>query len=288
MMASWSAESAPLWLCEAMGRPPQPWRVLSVHTHACNLENGDGAIAALVSPRHGNGPFHVVAPAAIFATLTRGEPVYLGAGLIRLSSGILDARSAECWSPRLPHAASTPLDSYLLHYLTLVLHEKLASALIPHPQQKMTILQGRVSEGLAALQRGWQTDDLSQVANGARQLAGLGPGLTPAGDDLLVGWLAGIFFLGEGCGLGPKVKRVAGAVVDVATSQTTRLSAAWLHFAGNGELAEPWHQLANGLNRGDTIATEQVVDRILGTGATSGHDAMIGFRSAMQLFATVR
>jgi hypothetical protein len=288
--AIWSAESISSWLYEIICGPPQPWRILTVYAHACNLENcGDvkRAVAALVSPRHGNGPFHVVAPAALFTTLTRGERVYLGDGLIRLPSGILDARSAECWSPRLPHAVSTPLASSLLHYLTLSLHEKLASELIPHPQQKMTILQQRASEGLAALQRGWQTCNLSQVANGARQLAGLGPGLTPAGDDLLVGWLAGLFFFGERCGLSQEAREVARAVVDAATSQTTRLSAAWLRFAGNGEFAEPWHQLVNGLNTGDPGAVERATQRILATGATSGQDALLGFRSAMQLFDSV-
>lgn len=282
--ARWSAESICTWLHEQIQAPSQPWRVLSLHTHACNLENCAGAIAALVSPHYGNGPFHIVAPVALLATLTRGERVSLGDGLIRLSSGILDARSAVCWSPRLPQTTSTPLDSDLLRYLTLWLHDQQASALIPYPGQKMTVLQRRATEALGALQAGWQTRDLGLLADGARHLAGLGPGLTPAGDDLLVGWLAGIHLFGERCGLGTAVRRVARAVVTAATRHTTRLSAAWLRHAGSGEFAEPWHQLAIGLNTGDADDLAQAVHRILGTGATSGQDAMVGFLSAVRLF----
>jgi hypothetical protein len=306
-----SAASASTWLHEEIHGSPQPWRVLSLHSYACNLENRAGAIAALVSPRYGNGPFHVVAPAALFPTLTQGEKVYLGDGLIRLSSGILDARSARCWSPCLPQATFTPLATDL--YFALIenrsfltsknsgsqfnrsimprsvwLHEYEDSTLISSPSQNMTMLTQRATEALAALEAGWHTRDLHLIAEGAHHLAGLGPGLTPAGDDWMVGWLAGLFLFGEQYGMGAVVRQVARTVADAATPRTTRLSAAWLRHAARGEFAEPWHQMAMGLNSGDIDAAAQAVQRILNTGATSGQDGMAGFLNAVRLFKAWR
>lgn len=139
---------------------------------------------------------------------------------------------------------------------------------------------------LAALQAGWRTGDLHLITAGARRLAGLGPGLTPAGDDLLVGWLAGIFFYGERGNLGVRGAAVGQAVAATAAARTTRLSAAWLRHAGMGEFAEPWHQLAAGLETGDPAVMAQATHCILNTGATSGQEAMKGFLYARRLFDT--
>jgi hypothetical protein len=72
-------------------------------------------------------------------------------------------------------------------------------------------------------------------------LAGRGSGLTPAGDDILAGYVAGLtLFQG----------RIAEArdLAATAASRTTSLSATLLRHAADGELPEPAHAL---LERGD-------------------------------------
>ncbi|MCC6176823.1 MAG: DUF2877 domain-containing protein [Chloroflexi bacterium] len=44
---------------------------------------------------------------------------------------------------------------------------------------------------LVALVQAWQHDDVGAVEDAARRLSGLGPGLTPSGDDLLAGFASG-------------------------------------------------------------------------------------------------
>src|SRR5437588_64061 len=73
------------------------------------------------------------------------------------------------------------------------------------------------------------------------RLAGRGGGLTPAGDDLLAGYAAGlVLFHGD--------RRAAHAIALAAAPRTTALSATLLRHAARGELPEPAHAL---LEHGD-------------------------------------
>jgi hypothetical protein len=60
-------------------------------------------------------------------------------------------------------------------------------------------------------------------------LLGRGPGLTPAGDDVLAGLLAGR------AAYGPDDRALADAICALAPSRTTALSAALLRHAARGE-----------------------------------------------------
>lgn len=74
-------------------------------------------------------------------------------------------------------------------------------------------------------------------------IAGKGPGLTPAGDDLLAGYVAGLVLLH---GQRSRASRLA----ERAASQTTAFSATLLRHAARGEVPEPVHiLLASGDSR---------------------------------------
>jgi hypothetical protein len=90
-------------------------------------------------------------------------------------------------------------------------------------------------------------------------LAGSGPGLTPAGDDLLVGYVAGLVLGGEN-------EKEATEIVKFAMSKTTSLSATLLRHAVFGELPQPAHRL---LESGD-------LEPLLRFGSTSGKAMIIG------------
>jgi hypothetical protein len=78
-------------------------------------------------------------------------------------------------------------------------------------------------------------------------LAGRGPGLTPAGDDVLMGYAAALtLFHG--------LRDEAFDIVRRARPLTTRLSATLLDHAARGELAEPAHDF---LGRGDSGPLER-------------------------------
>jgi hypothetical protein len=74
------------------------------------------------------------------------------------------------------------------------------------------------------------------------RLAGRGPGLTPAGDDVLCGYVAGLrLFWG--------LNEEAATIAENAAARTTSLAATLLRHAARGELPEPAHAA---LESGDT------------------------------------
>lgn len=110
----------------------------------------------------------------------------------------------------------------------------------------------------------------------ARSLLGLGPGLTPAGDDCLVGWLAGAWTAGaDGRGL---VEAVRLDLVAAAAERTGPLSRAFLVAAVAGEAAEPLREFV--LAPDDARLTG-----LLALGATSGADLLAGYLLARAALA---
>lgn len=98
------------------------------------------------------------------------------------------------------------------------------------------------------------------------QLSGWGPGLTPLGDDILVGYTA--------------AAALAGAPLPPADSwgdRTTALSRTLLLLAALGELPEPAHALLEGGNP----------EPLLRFGSTSGKGIIIGLAAAAARIPTV-
>jgi len=126
--------------------------------------------------------------------------------------------------------------------------------------------------------------DALQVGNrqgiiaGAAALAGLGPGLTPGGDDFLLGLMAGLrtwpqFLAGRGL----SVEEACQAIYRAAAGRTNLLSMALLRSAREGMFGEAWHVLLAALRQGEADEVRRAADRVLGFGGTSGADALSGF-----------
>lgn len=100
-----------------------------------------------------------------------------------------------------------------------------------------------------------------------RSLIGVGPGLTPAGDDILVGFAAGMAM--AGCGLDD----LRAAIGDNA-HRTTDLSAAMLRDAGAGLFFEPVIGFAVAIMFGGDV--RGALARLARVGDTSGTAAALG------------
>jgi hypothetical protein len=123
-----------------------------------------------------------------------------------------------------------------------------------------------------------------QVAR--RSLLGRGPGLTPSGDDVLAGLLAGVPLLAEAVGIdrgGPLLVTVAdvGPAVVAASSVTTALSAALLHHAVRGEVSAPAELLLLALAGQGSLGP--ALGRLLAVGSTSGQDLALGLLAGAEL-----
>ena len=109
------------------------------------------------------------------------------------------------------------------------------------------------------------------LANEAAQLIGLGPGLTPSGDDYLGGVLVGLRWLGRGAQaeslwrwLEPRLER------------TGAISAAHLAAAAGGEAHEALHEVLDNLSAWQAPDLHPSLSRLDAVGHTSGWDALAG------------
>ena len=113
----------------------------------------------------------------------------------------------------------------------------------------------------------------------ATSLLGAGPGLTPSGDDVLTGFLAGA----AAFGIDATALREATAVL--APARTTALSAALLWHAARGECIEELAGLAAVLTSQRPRGPEgagPAVSRLLSVGHTSGAALALGLVTAAE------
>jgi hypothetical protein len=118
---------------------------------------------------------------------------------------------------------------------------------------------GELRQGLAALAAG---DGVGAV----HSLIGAGPGLTPAGDDVLCGALVALAAWAPDS---PARRMLAAAVIEAA-GRTTVVSAALLHSAVAGCAVPELIGLLSALSTADEPAITRTLDELGRVGATSG------------------
>ncbi|HKV02315.1 MAG TPA: DUF2877 domain-containing protein, partial [Ktedonobacteraceae bacterium] len=120
----------------------------------------------------------------------------------------------------------------------------------------------------------WRQDSAG-VAEATGRLAGLGPGLTPSGDDALAGFAAVMVLLSPQLSAGIISRDViAATIAKVARPRTTALSAVLLAHAAQGEIAEHMGKLllTLALPAEASTAVLHAAERVLSFGAYSGSD----------------
>jgi hypothetical protein len=114
-------------------------------------------------------------------------------------------------------------------------------------------------------------------------LVGLGEGLTPSGDDFLVGLLAVLHMTGFlSCSAGSSVHEQFCQCVRLGTSQ---LSGEFLRCAFTGHFAEPLVMLVRALGAPDTDTWPAHAAALATVGHSSGVDAMVGIALGCRLLA---
>ena len=110
------------------------------------------------------------------------------------------------------------------------------------------------------------------VPNDVRRLVGLGPGLTPSGDDLLGGVLIALHALDHD----DARRRLWHAVRPRARASGNAISLAHLAAAADGYSCAAVHTLLGALRSADRVALAASLDRTARYGHTSGWDTLAG------------
>jgi hypothetical protein len=143
---------------------------------------------------------------------------------------------------------------------------------------------GRVARPRIARLRDWVGARLirSTCEPAPLDLVGLGPGLTPSGDDLLCGALVALNAIGQ-VALARDLYAGIGAGARFATSP---LSAACLKAAASGQSSEPLHATIVALLTNQSVI--RPLEAMARIGHTSGWDALAGAVLVLRTFAAMR
>jgi hypothetical protein len=129
-----------------------------------------------------------------------------------------------------------------------------------------------------ALAAACAADDPARAADAATALVGLGPGLTPSGDDFSGGaFFARALLARTGVIDAAPWAAAASVVRTAATRLTHRIGATLLGDLLAGEGWAPLHGLAAALARGDEPVAVEAARQLVRLGHSSGWDLLAGF-----------
>ena len=221
-----------------------------------------------------------------FASLEIGAEVQCSAELISFPTIHLKIPFAQAASWQAPKPAGEPLSSDLLREgLLSVL--RLAAHGVPD-RRLLTLLYEIMSDRpgselsdpifyplLKRLQVACQEGSLNATARSLEAFLGLGPGLTPSGDDLVMGFLLALSRWGRRLSSAEQVAYYSQHLLPRAHHLTGHLSASLIACACRGQADERLIQALDGLVTGSPEASHYLA--ALSTwGSSSGFDALAG------------
>jgi hypothetical protein len=265
-------------------------QVHSVYRKACNLITDQGTLVTLLASDQGHLPNGIccssATPADWRAVIAPNLKVAIEGGLLEIDEGrvTIDLSAAKTWDGTLAGVdVCSSATRRSLAYIWLIAFASapavgfaslLRSATPSCPLDRA--MQSRLASTLPDLMDATQTFDATAVAHSLSRLVGLGPGLTPSGDDFIVGYLAALHSRRswEPCisalldRLTPSVERLAGGTNIIAR-----------HFvldALAGAFSERLSNLFRALSQHDEAKMRCAVAELLEVGHSSGADALVG------------
>ena len=269
-------------------------RVHSVFERACNIETDAGELVTLLAQELGNVPhaIRLAGPVAPFkAWLIPGQDAILDNAALRLPDAgiIVKLSDAAVWrgavaavSMDLCSMGSGAAIAVALRELRATLCEcateqGIAPLLATRAGVRTTVeraFANRISQALPMLARATDHNDVTSVATAVARLVGLGPGLTPAGDDFIAGYLAALWSR-AGCdrGIDAMLQPLADALAPLFLC-TNAISRQMLSDAAHGRFAERLVDVTKALAGAGNVADATV--HALANGHSSGADTLCG------------
>lgn len=224
-------------------------RVLAWFPKACYVE-GPGGLVTLVGPGVHDGPLYLALDDDL-PPIEAGAPAGLSPAAAELPGCMVALAGAEPWRGPLPDP------------------ERIRSA-----ADSVVEVAGAAAAGTLLPRAGIDARPLVQrgdLEGAAALLAGLGPGLTPSGDDVLGGVLFALRAMG-----GPSLELRLASVADGVRTNT--IARAFLRWSARGQALAPVHDLVQAAVRGDLQAARAAADALAAVGESSGADFALGLR----------
>lgn len=263
-----------------LGGPDRPVRVVAGSARGCYLElDGAPGIIGVLTAGSVRLPIALLLPPGTPAPAAPvGSVGRVGGGVVQIGGRAL--RVTRWWDP-LPHPGQVSVAAVRVGCARLA--ARLGSGAATRFGLSPT---DSAVTALAMALGGMDPVGLDAAAGG---LLGRGPGLTPAGDDVVAGALAALRVLG---GDPSVVTGWAQAIRRRARTATTPLSAALLGCAGRGEVIPEARALlevvAGGGGGSGTCALDDALAALLTVGSTSGSDLALGVLLGARAAGSIR
>ena len=293
--------------------PVREGYVYSVFRRAANLWAPPNTLLAVTAPTAMRVPNGVVvdaptwAPETAFLGLGVAMPAWIGDGFIRIPAArfCINVDAAPLWDarPQFPERTISPefLAQHLDRLDCLVRDSArgnpwcFASVLDPLERERREACLERVAHrarpAVSDLLAGIAANETDRISAGTRRLAGLGHGLTPSGDDFLIGVCGALALVGAAlpsravCQQAGTCDDQAAAVAAAAAGRTTLLSSIWLDHAARGEFSAEVGDVLVTLADTNATGLEVAATRLLAVGDLSGLDTaagvLLGSRAAL-------
>jgi len=274
---------------------PRTGTVHSIFNKAANI-TFDGTMLALLSdelPRMPNSVrLRSDATDKLFLNLKPGMEVYIGNDELVIPTCNYSFHLAQTplWEPR-PDVNSYSWNRETVEQHTRLLTQFLAKKqhqdglaplvgplFLEQPHQETPLSRMAMPNLRLLAQASWQ-QNIAGIEEATRGLAGLGPGLTPSGDDVLGGFAAIMALLSIQLSTDSRSRNhIASKIAAVAKPRTTMLSGILLEFASRGEVSEQLGTLLLTL----MLPAEEIetvlnaANHVLAFGASSGEDTLLG------------
>jgi hypothetical protein len=274
-----------------------PLQVHAVFPHAWHLRSATRQIVSVVASRW-NGPLTVCV--TTLPHITPGIRARLRDAELEVGRIVISFEEARPWTLRTPQpemldprVLQRDLDT-LRHQVRAAARGGLAEALesmwsgwnrceaaVNRSPTRGDVASSWLVRGrqeIALLREALARQDRVEIGWRAIGLLGLGPGLTPAGDDVLCGLLAGLSVLGRrsirhGNRCAGARAALADSIVAEAPRRTTSFSRTLLQAATRGVATEPLLQILETVGGGTRL---RGVDEVLMLGHSSGRDMLTG------------
>lgn len=297
---------------DLLARKPEG-NVHSVFRRSANLLFGQSDLVGLVGADVGNAPNAIVVGAVDGEALSPGMPVRCWKDRLLIGDEVaVDLSAVQVWNPdpEPPESIKTPADLAAGRRMLAEaiqawgsgagLRSAVERVLALRSDPDMDALGKTAHPRLERLLDAVSRNDRAEALAAALSLVGLGPGLTPSGDDFLAAFFGTMVLverwgigavpgmttaIGNGTGL-----RKTGLVGDLLTGvrgKTTLAGEVLLRHALEGRLPEHLAEMVRDLV-GGTADCVPKIQKVLAWGSTSGTDMACGTLAALDLLVRHR
>ncbi len=259
------------------------FKVHSVFTHAVNLSCDEKNLWTLLAEKADNAPSSLRLPLENFAAfdLEIGDLIGVQNQQLLLGSAVFSLSKARVWQAKLPPfpKAFPPVSNAVLSHIKS-LQNALNEAAQKLAQSENDIFASEIRQRSAHLLTALRAKNEQEARKAALSLIGLGQGLTPSGDDILLG-LFTVFNTPNNPSFA--WQKWMFSLVCEAKTLTNSISFAALQHASNGQVRESIIELLTAILTEKPDHLPEKIQRVLAIGASSGTDITKGILLGLTL-----